>query len=154
MSTKPTIEQRAYFDAVRDALTAFQMIEESLKMSISTCYMYIRSKVKDQVPFAYGRDDVDNLPLGALLEIYRRLTPNEDLIAALRALPKDRNYVAHQAFVKEVLLSDEPPEQLVIQTGRIEKIAENARAVLAILIDEMNRLVACIRSTLGQEAAS
>jgi len=127
------------------------MIEESLKSSISTCYTYIRVKVRDQVPFAYSRDDVDNLPLGALLDIYRRLTPNEELVAALRALPRDRNYVAHQAFVQEILLIDEPPEQLAAEADRIKAIANNAYAVLAMMIKEMNRLTSSISATLGHD---
>lgn len=145
------IDRHRYFNAVRDALTAFQMVEESLKVTISTCYTYIRSRVRDQLPFSYSRDDVDNLPLRGLLDIYRRLTPNQDIVTALRTLPKDRNYVAHQAFVQEILLTNESLEKISAETERIEAIAKNAYAVLAMMIKEMKRLESSVSAALADE---
>src|SRR5213592_2211346 len=115
-----------YFEALSDALTAFQMIEESLKSTITTCYKHIEVKVKDEFRFGYSRVDVENLPLGKLLEIYRRLTDNTELITELQALPKDRNHIAHRAFVDGVFHAHEAPEQLEGETKRIKDVAQNA----------------------------
>lgn len=137
--------------AISDALNAFQMIEESLKRSITTCYAYIRSTVRDQFPFTYSRPDIENVPLGGLLEIYRKISANEELINALKSLPKDRNFVAHRAFVHDILEAEESPEQFAAETRRIEEIAKHAYAVLRMMVEEMNQLTARLERTLNDE---
>ena len=88
-----------YFQIVQQLLIDFQFIEESLKMYLSHCFRIIRSNLDSRVRYKFGRRDVQNLPLGKLISMFRKFSQNDVLISKLSHLPKQRNFVAHQAFL-------------------------------------------------------
>ncbi|MGB8952619.1 MAG: hypothetical protein WCC06_08120 [Candidatus Aminicenantales bacterium] len=88
-----------YLDLVQKILLDFQFIELGLKLYIAETYLIIATKVKGVVPFKYGWKDVENEPLGKLLDRFVKINADHDLVKKLRPLQKERNKLVHQAYI-------------------------------------------------------
>src|SRR5688572_10988832 len=88
-----------YRESVTHALGGFQLVEEGLKTYIDLYYETARQLLVGKLHFGFDKAEVQEAPLGRLLQIFSRINPNKELIAELKALVKDRNQAAHQAFV-------------------------------------------------------
>ena len=88
-----------YLDLVGKALLDFQYIELALKLYIAEVYAIISSRVEGIVPFKYDWKDVENEPLGRLLDRFSMISSDHQLVKDLRPLQKERNKLAHQAYV-------------------------------------------------------
>ena len=88
-----------YRDSVAHALGGFQLLEEGLKTHIDVCYETVRQLLVGKLHFGFEKSEVQEAPLGRLLQLFSRVCANQELVVELRALVKHRNTAAHQAFV-------------------------------------------------------
>ena len=131
----PNAKLDPYFREVSLAAMRFQHIEECLKMCLANCFGIIRLGLNGKVAFNLTYKDVENLPLGPLINEFKKYTTNSVLLKNLRGLPKKRNYIAHNAYLLTV---DEQHNSEAI-TKEIKKVAEisrQARQVLQELFEE------------------
>jgi hypothetical protein len=86
-------------------LGSFQTLELSLKIYIAKSYDIIRKRLNGDFPYEYRYSDIENLPLGKLLQIFEKINVNKSLHKDIKVLAKDRNILAHKSlhFTHETL---------------------------------------------------
>lgn len=80
-------------------LGSFQLLEFALKIYVGLSYKIIQTRVKGLVHFDYTEDDLDDLPLGRLLNLFKKLNSNAELLGRLKNLQAERNHIAHRALL-------------------------------------------------------
>ena len=124
---------------VSSALLAFQLIEENLKLYITFSFKLIRIRLNQTVPFNFDGTEFENAPLERLLHIFARLTDNNPLVSRLNKLKKNRNFVAHFAFV-EYLKSMDDPSQNEANREKLNTITKEAWVCFVILQEDIQAL--------------
>ena len=100
-----------YNSQIMRVLSNFQFIEEALRMYISYSYRLITQKLDKQIPFSFTYNDVKNDSLGKLLKKFKKINANSKLIKNLEKLKKERDFIAHKAFL---LTQDEQDRKSVV----------------------------------------
>jgi hypothetical protein len=90
-------------------LLRYQFIEEALKRYISSADVAIYLCAKPRVFYRGYGPKLSTLPLGGLVEEFRRRNGDADLIKRLRNILVDRNFFAHRGFI---LSPDERDEEM------------------------------------------
>ena len=75
-------------------LGSFQLLEFALKIYIGLSYKVIQTRVENLVHFDNTEDDLNDLPLGRLLSLFKKLNSTSALLVRLQKLQSDRNHVA------------------------------------------------------------
>lgn len=60
--------------------------------------MKIERILTRRIPFHYPKSEYENATLERLISLFQRHSNNKDLISALRAATKNRNYLAHRVI--------------------------------------------------------
>lgn len=109
-----------YLSLIQEALLAFQMIEEGLKIYIQGSYE-IKSFTSPDGEDDYEKElkNINNTPLGPLIKKYLAFSKNENLANDLKEITEWRNFCAHNAYAHEFLkrncssnYTDHSPEDL------------------------------------------
>lgn len=93
----------SFINKVQAALTAFQRLEEGLKLVIGISYELIQATAPKPVKFTFNTDEIFNAPLGKLKKMYLRVSNNKAFGKEIDQLIKWRNHCAHQAFMEEFM---------------------------------------------------
>lgn len=80
-------------------LGSFQLLEFALKLYVGLSYKVIKARVEGFVQFDYTENDLDDLPLGRLLNLFKKLNSNAELLARLQKLQTERNHIAHRSLL-------------------------------------------------------
>lgn len=96
-------KNHAYVLAVQNALFTFQMIEESLKICVGLSYEIIKLSAPPPTAFNFDTNNINNAPLGKLIQMFSSVTTNQQLVSELRKILKWRNFCAHRAYVHEFM---------------------------------------------------
>lgn len=91
--------RKYYKDTAMRLLGSFQLLEFALKVYVGLSYKVIQARVKDVVHFDYADNDLDDLPLGRLLSLFKKLNSNAELLARLQKLQTERNHIAHRSLL-------------------------------------------------------
>lgn len=91
--------RKHYKDTTMRLLGSFQLLEFALKVYIGLSYKVIQARVEGLVHFGYTEDDLDDLPLGRLLSIFKKFNANAELSARLQQLVTERNHLAHRSLL-------------------------------------------------------
>ena len=97
MSESFTERNHVYVLSVQNALFAFQMIEEALKIYIGVSYEIIKRSAPSPVAFNFDASAINNAPLGKLIKMFSRVSANNKLIGDLRKIEEWRNFCARFA---------------------------------------------------------
>jgi len=103
MSESLTEKNHAYVLTVQNALFAFQMIEEALKIYIGGSYEIIKRTAPSPVAFNFDSSAINNAPLGKLIKMFSGVSANNKLIGDLRKIEEWRNFCAHRAYTHEFM---------------------------------------------------
>ena len=103
MSESLTERNHVYVLAVQNALFAFQMIEEALKIYIGGSYKIIKRSAPSPVVFNFDASAINNAPLGKLIKMFSGVSANNKLIGDLRKIEEWRNFCAHRAYTHEFM---------------------------------------------------
>lgn len=87
-----------FYQQAAYALTGCQLVEQELKLYISEALEYVRKCVGKRLPFKMSGEDYEDASLECLIEVFRKLTSNETLIAELRRFKTERNFLSHKAI--------------------------------------------------------
>lgn len=87
-----------FFLAVAGALDRCQALELALKCHISATFAAARKYLDSRVIFKMDESDVEKKSLGQLIQLYAKMSDDEDLIKDLRKFTQDRNFLAHSAI--------------------------------------------------------
>ncbi|MBX7229599.1 MAG: hypothetical protein K1X48_08355 [Burkholderiaceae bacterium] len=104
MSEHPAPERNhAYVFAVQNALFAFQMIEEGLKLYVGLSYEILKRSAPSPVTFNFDPPAIQNAPLSRLIKMFGGVSANNQLIGELRKIEGWRNFCAHRAYTHEFM---------------------------------------------------
>jgi hypothetical protein len=90
-----------YESRVLFLLGSYQLLEFSLKIYIAGAYSLIKQSLKGAIPFEYKYKDIENFPLGKLLQTFSHLNQNKALHNKLNQLKSKRNHIAHRAMLEQ-----------------------------------------------------
>ncbi len=134
MSSRPAnIDE--YLREVQVASWRFQYLEQVLKLYLADCYRVITLRLEGGISFKFSYQDVQELPLGALIRLFKKHNGNAGVIELLEGLPKQRNYVAHRAYL---MTTEEirDPAKIEPEFKKVRAIGKKAdRAVKAVLAE-------------------
>jgi len=88
-----------YKNTTLRVLGKFQLLEFALKIYIGLAYKAVKARVTGVVHFDYTENDLDDLPLGRLLGLFRKLNANEELVKRMQRLQTERNQIAHRSLL-------------------------------------------------------
>ena len=138
-----------YLDLVGKALLDFQYIELALKLYIAEVYAIISSRVEGIVPFKYDWKDVENEPLGRLLDRFSMISSDHQLVKDLRPLQKERNKLAHQAYVL-TLEEQSDGDQLEKECVRLTKLRSKTTPLVMRTLEAWGGVQSARQSILGK----
>ena len=82
------------------ALAGCQMLEQELKLYIGDALALVHRCVADIVHFKFSGDDYIDASLERLIDVFRKLSENPDLVARLRRFKDTRNHLAHRSITE------------------------------------------------------
>lgn len=83
---------------VAKALASCQAVELELKLYISQAFFIVRSSVGDRLPFKFSGADYTDASLERLIDAFKKLSDNDELIKRLSQFKSKRNHLAHKAI--------------------------------------------------------
>ena len=92
-------QRKLYKDTTLRLLGSFQLLEFALKIYIGLSYKVVQTQVEGLVHFDYTEDDLNDLPLGRLLNLFKKLNSNSELLVRLQKLQSERNHIAHRSLL-------------------------------------------------------
>lgn len=91
--------RESYKTATLRILGSFQLLEFALKVYIGSAYSVIKKSIGNKIHFDYCPKDVEEYPLGRLLNVFSKLNANKELISRLNNLRAERNHIAHRSLI-------------------------------------------------------
>ena len=80
------------------ALSCCQLVEQELKLYITEALELAKKCIGKRMPFGFSGDDYANASLERLIEAFRRLTDNKQLVQDLNRFKEERNFLSHQGI--------------------------------------------------------
>lgn len=87
-----------FYLQVAYALSGCQLVEQELKLYISESLEYVKKCVGKRLPFKMSGQDYEDASLERLIEVFRKLTDNDVLVAELRKFKSERNFLSHKGI--------------------------------------------------------
>ena len=92
------ISQDAFFADVANGLAGCQKVEQYLKLYIHEAFDFARVCIDGRMPFYFCGDNVKDASLERLIEIFKKLTDDNQLVKDLYSFKDERNYLSHCAI--------------------------------------------------------
>lgn len=87
-----------FYLQVAYALSGCQLVEQELKLYISEALEYVKKSVGRRLPFKMSGEDYEDASLERLIDVFRKLSDNESLVADLRKFKAERNFLSHKGI--------------------------------------------------------
>lgn len=125
---------------VARALSGCQVVEQQLKLYITEALDLARKCIRERMPFKMAGGDYADSSLERLIDTFRKLTDNEELVAALTRFKKERNFLTHKAITYCLDYEGElcPSTALELQK-RLDAIQEEAKRLYDAIHEEANK---------------
>jgi hypothetical protein len=91
-------EDDDFYLQVAYTLSGCQLVEQELKLYISVALEYVQKCVGKRLPFKMSGQDYEDASLERLIDTFRKLTDNDELVAELRKFKSERNFLSHKAI--------------------------------------------------------
>ena len=147
-------KNHAYVLSVQNALFAFQMIEESLKICVGLSYEVISRATPPPVVFNLDAPAINNAPLGKLIKMFRGISANKQLIADLRKIEEWRNFCAHRAYVHEFMSRQSAAPVSAKEVADVQTVTTHAVNLVEQIGNDMRTLREVHRALFGAEHES
>jgi len=150
-TARPTLDRellearKAYNEVVGYVLWQFQLIEETLKTYLDITFDLIRARTSDVLVCKWSRRDLENAPLGRLINQFEQFTDDDPLVLDLRALSEERNHCAHRAFVRA--RREENTASLLMDVKRFADL----KAQVESLLERMHARLTALGETCTRE---
>lgn len=87
-----------FYLKVAYALSGCQLVEQELKLYISEALELVRKCVGKKLPFKMSGEDYAESSLERLIEAFRKLSNNDQLVKDLRKFKDERNFLSHKGI--------------------------------------------------------
>ena len=92
------MKARDFYLEVAFALSGCQLVEQELKLYLTDALDLAKKCIGDRLPFKFNGEDYNNSSLERLIDAFRKLSNNPDLISALNKFKEERNFLSHKAI--------------------------------------------------------
>jgi hypothetical protein len=92
------MDRDSFYLQVAQALSGCQLVEQELKLYIAEALELAAKCIGKRMPFKYKGADYKDKPLERLVETFRKLTHNEQLVSELRRFKEERNFLSHKGI--------------------------------------------------------
>ena len=123
-----------YRESVTNALAGYQLLESLIKLYTGTYNDAVRAIANDELFFDFHRKDIEDAPLGRLINGLARTCRNKKLVQDLRDLKSHRDQVAHQALL--CTLDNTADENYMKMTEKNHQIIDEIRRLHAAVLAE------------------
>ena len=128
-------------------------------MYIKLIYDIIRFSVNDNIAFKFTYSDIEKHALGKLIAKYEKLTNREDLVKELKDLVRQRNIIAHQAYLlsteqmTDITYLDDQSDKLRMLSERTQKANAEINKELTQATDIFERITINLKGQPGQSGS-
>jgi len=128
-----------FYLQVAFALSGCQLVEQQLKLYISEALELAQKCIGKRMPFKMSGDDYEDASLEKLIEIFKKFTNNQTLVAELRRFKDERNFLSHKG-ISHCL---DPEGELFETTAvdfqeRLQTIQQEANRLYLAIYEEAN----------------
>lgn len=129
-----------FYLKVAHALSGCQLIEQELKLYITEALELARKCIGKRLPFKLDGDDYADASLERLIEIFRKLADNEQLVKDLRKFKEERNFLSHKGIAHCLDYEGELLKTTAIEFhGRLDAIQSEALRLRTAIHEEANK---------------
>ncbi len=134
------MDEDKFYLKVAHALSGCQLVEQALKLYITEALELASKCIGTRMPFNFNGDDYENSSLERLIDAFKKLSDNPELLQSLNKFKKERNFLSHQGITHcldyENDLSHSEAEEL---QPRLEAIQSEATRLQTALHSEANK---------------
>ena len=87
-----------FYLKVAHALSGCQLVEQELKLYITEALQLATKCINGRMPFKMKGDDYADSSLEKLIQTFRKLNDNEELIKELNKFKDERNFLSHRGI--------------------------------------------------------
>lgn len=128
-----------FYLKVAFALLGCQLVEQQLKLYISEALELAQKCIGKRMPFKISGDDYEDASLERLIDVFRKLSNNQTLVAELGRFKKERNFLSHKGIAHCLDLDGELAETTVAEfETRLNAIQQEATRLRLAIHDEAN----------------
>jgi hypothetical protein len=143
-----------YFDSATRCLIAYQYIEEALKQVLTRLEVLVYFRIRQFTPYdpKSRLASIRDAAMGRLIDMLTAYCDDADLIAELREIKKQRDDLAHQAFLRVT----EQDSQAIIEArvDDLERKNSHAHAILMRIGERWNGLDALLNKITAEQKDS
>ncbi len=92
------MDEDQFYLKTAHALSACQLVELELKLYITAALDLVRKCVGSRMTFSIRGDDYEDSSLERLIETFKKLSSNEELVRNLRKFKNERNFLTHKGI--------------------------------------------------------
>lgn len=101
------MNEDGFYLKIAHALSGCQLVEQELKLYITSAFDLIRKCIGSRMTFNIRGEDYENSSLERLIETFKKLTTNDELVRDLRIFKKERNFLSHKGIAHCLDYEDE-----------------------------------------------
>ena len=134
------MDEDNFYLKVAHALSSCQLVEQELKLYITEALDLAKKCIGDKMPFKMTGEDYADSSLERLIEIFKKLSNNGDLVTKLKQFKIERNFLSHKGITHCLDREDE----LFLSTAfefqnRLDAIQSDAQKLREALHEEANK---------------
>lgn len=92
------MDRDQFYVKVAQALSGCQLVEQQLKLYISEALELAKKCIDNRMVFKISGEDYEDSSLERLIEVFKKLTDNSQLVADLRRFKEERNFLSHKGI--------------------------------------------------------
>jgi hypothetical protein len=134
------MDENDFYLKVARALSGCQLVEQQLKLNITEALELAKKCIGEKMPFKMTGEDYADSSLERLIEIFRKLSDNEALVAELRKFKNERNFLSHKGITHCLDCEGELFHSTALEfQGRLAAIQNEAQRLYIAIHEEANK---------------
>ena len=134
------MDDNDFYLKVAYALSGCQLIEQQLKLYISEALELARKCIGKRLPFKLDGDDYADASLERLIEVFRKLADNDQLVKDLRKFKDERNFLSHKGIAHCLDYEGDLLETTALEfQERLDAIQSEAERLRTAIHEEANK---------------
>lgn len=134
------MDEDDFYLKVAHALSGCQLVEQQLKLYITEALELAKKCIAEKMPFKIAGEDYADSSLERLIEIFRKLSDNEALVADLRQFKNERNFLSHKGITHCLDYEGELFNSTALEfKNRLAAIQNEAQRLYIAIHDEANK---------------
>ncbi len=134
------MNENDFYLKIAHALSGCQLVEQQLKLYITEALELAKKCIGEKMPFKMVGNDYADSSLERLIEIFKKLTDNEELVTDLRRFKNERNFLSHKGITHCLDYEGELFHSTAIEfQERLDAIQEDAQRLYDAIHEEANK---------------